>query len=47
MWLPWSIFIVWMICHVLGPDPLGLVDEGPLLLLRQQLPLRPQPLRDL
>ena len=29
-----------------GPQPLRLVDERPLLALRQRLPLRPEPLRD-
>ena len=36
-----------MLLHVEGAQPLGLVDEGPLLRLRQQLPLRAQSLRNL
>ncbi len=36
-----------MIRHVLGPNPLGLVDKGPLFRLREQLPLGAEPLGDL
>jgi hypothetical protein len=41
------ILVVRMIAHVLGPDPLGLVDKGPLLRLREDLPLGAEPLGDL
>ncbi len=43
---PRPILIVGMVRHVLGPNPLGLVDEGTLLRLRQQLPLGTQALRN-
>ena len=33
------VLVVRMVLHVLGPDALGLVNEGSLLRLRQRLPL--------
>ena len=36
-----------MVGHMLGADPLRLIDERPLLALRQQLPLGAQPFWDL
>ena len=42
---PGPILVVGVVGHVLGSDPLGLVYEGPLLRLREQLPLGAQALR--
>ena len=44
---PRPVLVVRVLLHVQGPEPLGLVDEGPLLRLAQQLPLGAQPLGDL
>ena len=48
LWLPTRpVLVVRMIRHVLGPNPLGLVNKGPLFRLREQLPLGAEPLGDL
>ena len=48
LWLPaGTVLVLGMVLHVLGPDPFGLVDEGPLLGLGQQFPLGAQPAGDL
>ncbi|KAJ1519923.1 hypothetical protein ONE63_004160 [Megalurothrips usitatus] len=44
---PRPVLVVGVLLHVHGPQPLRLVDEGPLILLREQLPLGAQPLGDL
>ena len=44
---PWAVLVVGVVLHVLGTDALGLVDEGTLLCLSQQLPLRAEALGDL
>ncbi|XP_072792760.1 uncharacterized protein [Taeniopygia guttata] len=44
---PRPVLVVGVLLHVHGPQPLGLVDEGPLLRLGQQLPLSAQALADL
>ena len=41
------VLVVRVLLHVEGAEPLGLVDEGPLVRLAQQFPLSPQPLRNL
>ena len=41
---PGSVLVVGMVLHVQCAKPLGLVDEGPLLTLGQQLPVSSQPL---
>ncbi|KAE8752749.1 hypothetical protein FOCC_FOCC000490 [Frankliniella occidentalis] len=41
------VLVVGVLLHVHGAQPLGLVDEGPLVRLGQQLPLGAQPLGDL
>ena len=48
LWLPpWPVLVVRVVGHVLGADPLGLVDERSLVRLGEQLPLGAEPLRDL
>ena len=48
LWFPpRPVLVVRVVGHVLGPDPLGLVDERPLVRLGEQLPLGAEPLRDL
>lgn len=44
---PGSVLVVRVLLHVHGPQPLRLVNERPLLHLRQELPLCTQPLGDL
>lgn len=44
---PGSIFVVRVFLHVLGAQPLGLVDVGTLLGVGEQLPLCAEPLADL
>lgn len=41
------VLVIGVLLHVHCPQPLGLVDKGPLLRLTQKLPLGPQPFRDL
>lgn len=44
---PGSVFVVRVFLHVLGAQPLGLVDVRTLLGVREQLPFRAKPLADL
>lgn len=44
---PGSVFVVRVFLHVLGAQPLGLVDVGTLLGVGEQLPLGAKPLADL
>jgi len=44
---PGPVFVIRVLLHVHGPQPLGLVDEGPLLGIAQQLPIGPEALADL
>ncbi len=41
------VLVVWVLGHVEGPQPFGLVDEGPLVGLREELPLGAQPFANL
>jgi len=43
---PRPVLVLGVVLHVPGTDPLGLVDERPLVHLRQHLPLGAKPLRD-
>lgn len=44
---PRPVLVVRVVTQMPGPQPLGLLHEGPLLVLAQQLPLRAQALGDL